>query len=429
MGALQITLKDLRLLARDKRAAMILLLLPLTFIWIIGGTTGQLMSAREGGSKVTVGVVNLSDVEPGAAPADEAEAEVDPTLAEEVIAEMSGHDHFEVTIMESEERAMEALDRGRAIVVMIIGPDFEQRVDALELADIMHPKAGPLREGPASLDLKIRSKPSLAKLGTLAAAVIYGDVVRIIAPHVASDTKNVFVRNTMRVAENKARKAEEEQGEVKTKLLDLVEQEKKPSSVVFETVVPAYTVLFVFFLVNFMARSFVAERELGTLKRLRMAPISAPAVLIGKNVPFYILSLIQTSMLFLFGRILFGMSWGVEPWLLLPIIACTSLAATSLGLLVATLIRTDAQVSAYANGLVLVLGGISGCFMPREWMPPLMQNVSLGTPHAWALIAYDEVLTHKTIDHTIVAKSCGMLLAFSALFFALGWMRYRMRDE
>lgn len=189
---------------------------------------------------------------------------------------------------------------------------------------------------------------------------------------------------------------------------------------IYHQLVPGFTVMFVFFLVNIMARSFIHERQLGTLNRLRIAPLRPSSLLIGKTAPFFIVSLIQSAVLFLAGRFIWGMSWGTQPWLLLPVIAATSLAATALGLLVATLIRTDAQVSAYGNVIVITMAGISGCLMPRDWLSPTMQAVSLSTPHAWALIGYEEILTNDLPSLTVVTESCGMLLAFSLLYFLIG---------
>ena len=141
------------------------------------------------------------------------------------------------------------------------------------------------------------------------------------------------------------------------------------------------------------------------------------------------ISLAQSTALFLFGRLLFGMSWGSQPWLLIPIVACTSLSATGMGLLIATLVRTDSQVSAYANFLVITLAGISGCFMPRDWLPEVMQNVSLGTPHAWSLIAYHEALTSSAPDLASVAEACGVLTLFAAVLATLGcWKMQHSRD-
>jgi ABC-2 type transport system permease protein len=196
------------------------------------------------------------------------------------------------------------------------------------------------------------------------------------------------------------------------------------TSDVYRQLVPGFTVMFVFFLVNIMARSFIHERQLGTLKRLRIAPLRPSSLLIGKTAPFFIVSLIQTAVLFLAGRFVWGMSWGNQPWLLLPVVVTTSLSATALGLLVATLVRTDSQVSAYANVVVITMAGISGCFMPRDWLPESIRVTSLATPHAWALIGYHEILSEKAPSLGVVTQSCGMLFGFSLFFFLLGCLLF-----
>jgi ABC-2 type transport system permease protein len=136
---------------------------------------------------------------------------------------------------------------------------------------------------------------------------------------------------------------------------------------------------------------------------------------------------VQTGLLFLCGRLLFDMPWGPRPALLIPVILCTSAAATSLGLLLATLVRTDQQVSSFGTSIVLVLGGLSGCFIPRAWLPAMMKTISLGTPHAWALQAFDAVLTSTTtVDTVRVFDCCAMLLGFALAFFVTGWWRFRV---
>ena len=46
-GALEITRKDLKLLVRDRRALVLLILLPMGFIAILGMSTGQLFSSGD----------------------------------------------------------------------------------------------------------------------------------------------------------------------------------------------------------------------------------------------------------------------------------------------------------------------------------------------------------------------------------------------
>jgi len=194
---------------------------------------------------------------------------------------------------------------------------------------------------------------------------------------------------------------------------------------IYEYLVPSYTVMFVFFIVQLMARSLIGERDSGTLNRLLGVPVSRTGMMLGKAVPFLMVSLAQTAVLFLAGKVLFRMSWGEHPWMLFPVIFSTSLAATALGLVVATAVRTDSQVTAYGNLLVLVLAGVSGCLMPRAWQPELMQQLGLLTPHAWALIAYDHLLSRDVPRLSVVWSCCAALIGFALAFFAAAWWRFR----
>ena len=150
-------------------------------------------------------------------------------------------------------------------------------------------------------------------------------------------------------------------------------------------------------------------------------PVSRYQVLLGKLLPCYALSVVQAAILLLAGFVVFGMSWGQQPWLLLPVVVTTSLAAMGLAMLVASVARTETQVALYGTLLVLVLAGVSGCLMPRELMPEEMLAVSRITPHAWALDAYSELLVQANPNVTAVATACGVLTAFGAGFLTLAW--------
>src|SRR5207237_3725971 len=116
---------------------------------------------------------------------------------------------------------------------------------------------------------------------------------------------------------------------------------------------------------------------------------------------------------------IFGMTWGTRPELLIPVVACTSVAAVGLAVFVASIARTETQVAVYGTLLVLVLGGVSGSLMPRDLMPEKMKAASLVTPHAWALDAYAQLLASPNSDPAFIAESCVVLLAFGAVFTAL----------
>jgi ABC-type multidrug transport system permease subunit len=204
----------------------------------------------------------------------------------------------------------------------------------------------------------------------------------------------------------------------------------------YQVLVPAYTVMFAFFLVLTVGWVFVAERRQGTLLRMRAAPLTRGQVLLGKLLPCFAVSVGQGVLLLVAGRLLFGMRWGPDDWplaaqagWLLLVVLCTSLAAMGLALLVAAVARTEVQVAIYGAVPVLVLALVGGCILPREMMPEQTQQLSLLTPQGWALDAYRELLSgsgdYQPNVH-IVARACGVLCAFGAGFLALAWGLLRL---
>jgi ABC-2 type transport system permease protein len=196
----------------------------------------------------------------------------------------------------------------------------------------------------------------------------------------------------------------------------------------YQILVPSYTVMFAFSLMLTVGWLFVSERRQGTLKRLRAAPITRSAILLGKLLPCFLLSLAQGLVLLGMGKLVFGMRWGPASWSLgeqllwlLPVVACTSLAATGLAMFVASIARTEIQVAIAGSLLVVLLALISGCLIPRELMPEAMKQASLITPHAWALDAYRQLMLSSEPNLGVVTTACGVLAGFGAGFVALAW--------
>lgn len=401
MSAWQITRKDLLLLLKDRRAVVLLLVLPLLFISIVGMSTGQFLTRDDDNQRFRIMIVDQSS----------------SSLSEDVVQALRRHSEFLVTVAGSSQEAYEAIQRGDASLSITIGPDFERRAEELRISEIFNSDTGPLAGGPEALDIKLEVRPAAIGLGRLLEAVIFTQVIKVVAPVAAR--KNPVTRTWVTDT------SDDDVTAYSTAVASSVEKHIPALTAVYSWIVPGFTVMFAFFVISVMARSFIAERENGTLRRLMMAPISPVSMLAGKIAPFYLTSVIQCLLLFLCGRMLFGMSWGPAPIYLLPVVLCTSLAATALGLLLATVVHSDQQVSSYGTTLILVLSSMSGCFFPRDMFPQAMKKISLVTPHAWALKAFDAVLTHATVDVATVTSCCSMLILFAAVFFTAGVWRFR----
>jgi ABC-type Na+ efflux pump permease subunit len=204
----------------------------------------------------------------------------------------------------------------------------------------------------------------------------------------------------------------------------------------YQALVPMYTVLFSFFLVLIVGWVFVGERQQGTLKRLRLAPISRAQILLGKLLPCYFISVAQGVGLLILGKVIFDMRWGPASWSLVQqagwlfvVVLFTSMAAMGLAMLVAALARTEAQVALYGGVPVLVLAVIGGCVLPRAMMPEQTQWLTFLTPQGWALDAYRELLggpPEYLPNLGILARACAALMAFGAAFLAAAWALLRL---
>jgi ABC-2 type transport system permease protein len=405
MIAWQITSKDLTLLLRDRRTLFLLIALPMLFITILGFSAGQLFSEKAKSKKVRLGVVNHDDSD----------------LSGMLLGEVESIEALELTEISDRQQGLEQLSDGKIEVLVVIGSRYHELIEELDFSDVVYLKEGRLSGKLQGLDIEVQAGAFLANAAEIVEELVFAFAVKTIMPGVLKQTdQNLARRLKKRVEElREARPMEPAAARPEPAAV------KSRSDIIYQFLVPSYTVMFVFFIVNFMARSLIGERDMGTLHRLLVAPLTRGQLMIGKTIPFLLISLVQTWLLFLAGKVLFHMSWGEHPWMLLPVMLCTSLAATALGLLVATAVRTESQVTAYANFLVLTMAALSGCLMPRSWQPEIMQRVGLGTPHAWALIAYDQLLSREMTNVTAVWNCCGVLLTFAAGFLGVAWWRFK----
>jgi len=188
--------------------------------------------------------------------------------------------------------------------------------------------------------------------------------------------------------------------------------------------VPGYTIYGIFWIVSLLAGSVLEERRVGTFRRLQVAPMSRAAMLAGKLLPYYLINLIQLVIMLGASSLIFGMSLGQSPAGLVTVSLAVAAAATGLGVLVAALARTDAQVGGLATLLLLTMSALGGSFVPRFIMPAWLRTAGLVTPHAWALDAYQDLLV-RGYGLLQVLPKVGVLAGFALVFFMIGVWKFR----
>ncbi|MCK0111722.1 ABC transporter permease [Ornithinimicrobium sp. F0845] len=123
--------------------------------------------------------------------------------------------------------------------------------------------------------------------------------------------------------------------------------------------------LFLMFTVSFGVLGLLAEREFGTLARLRSMPMNPNLVVISKVLSSFVLGVVATSILLAVGGTLFGVDFG-SPLPIAVLIICAVIATTSLTFIVIKLAKTSEQASIIQTILAMVLGIAGGAFFPMS---------------------------------------------------------------
>jgi linearmycin/streptolysin S transport system permease protein len=184
--------------------------------------------------------------------------------------------------------------------------------------------------------------------------------------------------------------------------------------------VPGFSVMFVLMGVLFgVAFGLHDEREWGAITRLLGAPVSRTAILGGKLLARFLVGLLQLTLLFLYGHLVFDLSLGKAPLALALVIAAVVFCMTGFSLLVSAFTRTREQVIPLGLTVIMIFCALGGCWWPLYQMPPWLREVAKLTFTAWAMEGFHDVILRErgTLD---VLPALGVLVAYGAVCVAVG---------
>jgi len=198
--------------------------------------------------------------------------------------------------------------------------------------------------------------------------------------------------------------------------------------------VPAWLIFGMFFVALPMAGGFQREQQSGALLRFRALGLSPATLVLSKLLPYLAINLLQFALLLAIGVYvlpLFGLSGLSLPGSPLPYVLLAlslSLAACSLGLLLAALARSSEQALLLGGGLNIILAAIGGIMVPKSVMPEAMSQLAEISPMSWALDAFLTLLVGQGTLADI-APDCARLLLFAILLGGAGLYLFRKRVQ
>jgi ABC-2 type transport system permease protein len=174
------------------------------------------------------------------------------------------------------------------------------------------------------------------------------------------------------------------------------------------------------------ANAIVREKELGTLEQLFMTPVRPVELMVGKLVPYMVLSFVQFLIIAALMRVVFDVPVAGSFVLLLAINVPFVLAALGVGLLISAQAHSRDEAMQMVMGTVLPGVFLSGYIFPIDSMPWLLQPIAWLIPMTWMIDAARGVIL-RGAGWRELWLNAAVLSAMAVAVITLAAVRFKKR--
>lgn len=180
------------------------------------------------------------------------------------------------------------------------------------------------------------------------------------------------------------------------------------------------------------------DREDGTLKRLRGAPITAPAYFIGKMCLVAVASLAEVVLLLVVGMLMFDVTLPTDAirWLTFVWVFVLSVVTCSLlGIAISSLAKSAQSAAATTNVPYIALLFMSGIYITIDALPNWMLTVGSLFPIKWAAQGFrsvflpDSMMVQEAAGSWELGKTALVLGAWCVIGVALCLLTFRWTNK
>ena len=171
--------------------------------------------------------------------------------------------------------------------------------------------------------------------------------------------------------------------------------------------------------------SVVRERELGTMEQMMVSPIKPLEMILGKTIPYTVISLIASASILAVGYFLFDVTIKGSLLLLFAVTFIFLLGSLGLGLLISTVAETQ-QVAFMIASITTMLPTfiLSGFVFPIRNMPAIIQPITYLIPARYFLVALRSIIL-KGVGISAFWDQFLLLVAYAALTIGASSRRLR----
>ena len=171
------------------------------------------------------------------------------------------------------------------------------------------------------------------------------------------------------------------------------------------------------------ARIMVHDKEKGMLSRLLTTPARPVDFISGYSLCLIAIAIVQI-IIFIAAAWGFGMDIVGSLWLAFLIFFLASLCSIGIGMVVASLTKTENQAEPLCWLFAMPLAILSGCWFSVEIMPSYIRNIAYAFPYAHAIDASRGVLI-RGVGLEALSGDLLFLTGWAVVIFAIGVILFR----
>jgi ABC-2 type transport system permease protein len=398
---LLIGLKDLRLAFRDRAALILMLLAPFLLTLGLGAVTGRFSGGSSTGvSHIPVVVVNRDGGK----------------LGDELVALLQSKDLDELvdpTVSDDPAAARNQVDANHAVAVIVIPAGFTD--------SIISPQGG--TDAGTAVAIEVYANPAAPTSAGVIKTIVDGFLSQVEVGRVAGEVivTQLVASGRIRIqdaqAVGMAAGADQAGASAQSTSITLRTVSSGGAAIPFDVLAllaPGMALMFLMYTVSYGGRTFLTERNQGTLPRLLVSPTRSVQILGGKMIGIYLTGAAQMLILIVGTTLLFQLQWG-DALAVLVLVLAAVFGAVGWGMLITALAKTPGQVNAVGAAVMLTFGILGGTFISTDNMPAWFRMITKITPNAWGVQGFTTLALGGGLKD-IVTPILALLIMGAALF-------------
>lgn len=427
--------KDLKTLLSDKKALIIILLMPIILMVILGFALKGIFVESWVGGKVNIAIVKQYDAESdlksfddalqngllaqgmGADAATELSAssnEVDPEniLFNEFLGSTKVSDII-VYRIESEKNARELLNRGEISAIVVLPEKYLYNMKINLLTPFRNEVAINVLTNPdATMNGQIVKAIMQAYSDSMSSAIIGKNV--LIEAAMANNMGNDSFKGMETVMTGIMAALEA----VRVEVDDVALEGRKPimSSDYYAA---AMLAMFILFAAGQGGRMLLEEKESFTWQRMMVAGTSKLGILAGKFLVIFIIALLQILIMTIFSQLVLKVEWG-DFSSVAGIGIAAAFAVAGLGSILAAVtyrVGNFKIANIFETGIIQIMALLGGSFVPIDILPDVFEKLSVLSLNGIALKAYQKTMMGYGFEAVVgyIAVLAGIGAVFTLL--------------